>query len=100
MTCFRTARSLISRNMSAAPPPLTLMLSHYWGGLPPSQGSADASHKNEFPGDYAATGSRRFPARRVATALRDCPYRPPPSSGLWLDRNSCLRLRHAQSVLP
>jgi hypothetical protein len=34
---------LISRNMSAAPPALTLMLSHYWGGLPPSQGSVEAS---------------------------------------------------------
>src|SRR5580704_12217918 len=52
MTCFRTARSLISRNMSAAPPALTLMLSHYWGGLPPSQGSAEASHQNGFPGNY------------------------------------------------
>src|ERR1700722_16234195 len=60
MTCFRTARSLISRNMSAAPPALTLMLSHYWGGLPPSQGSAEACHQNGFPGNYglllAATG--------------------------------------------
>src|SRR5579872_7489143 len=52
MTCFRTARSLISRNMSAAPPALTLMLSHYWGGLPPSQGSAEASHENEFHWNY------------------------------------------------
>src|SRR5215475_1578175 len=50
MTCFRTARSLISRNMSAAPPALTLMLSHYWGGLPPSQGSAEASQENWFLG--------------------------------------------------
>src|SRR5579872_3920603 len=52
MTCSRTARSLMSSNMSPAPPARTLMLSHYWGGLPPSQGSAEASNENEFRGDY------------------------------------------------
>src|SRR5579863_5070788 len=54
MTCFRTARSLISRNMSAAPPALTLMLSHYWGGLPSSQETAGAFRTSGFPAKYGS----------------------------------------------
>src|SRR5229473_4385471 len=94
MRSLRTANSLTSRNISSAPPALTLMLYHYSVATPPSQGSAPPAYAFLHPhrhcpclvlGDVPLVRSGLTPgyrnSRPAHASIEPRPFTTPASSG-------------------